>query len=858
MEMKLKLIIFGIFLTFLGNAQLIENFSDGNFTSNPTWTGTTADFFVNSNFELQTNTTVAATSYLSVPHGLTNLDGKEWRMRVKMTFSPSTSNFGRIYLAANNSDPTTNPDGFYIQLGEAGSTDAVRLFKQVGGTSSLICSGLVGAIANTFNFGIKVTRDNAGLWSLSTDANGGTNYVFQANGTDSAPLLGSHFIWQCTYTVSNATKFFLDDVYVGNIIFDNTAPILLSATAIDQNHVDVLFNESLEPTVVQVVNNYDIQPFNSVSQALLDVSNPRLIHLTTTLPLQNGNTYTLFVLYMEDVSGNDTANQSTLFTYIIPEPALPGDVIINEIFADPTPVIGLPELEFVEIYNRSNKYLDLTGWKLADASADGTISAGILAPNEYKVLCATSSAPSFQNSVGVSSFPSLNNAGDDVVLKDTNGLIIDKIVYTDGWYQNEIKKDGGYTLERINPLLICSSNQNWIGSNSSTGGTPGIQNSVFNNTPDVTPPTLKIALAQTPNVLTIEFSEPMDETALQLANFTVLPTLTETNRVLNGPQPTQMSLFFSQNLLPSTSYSFTLSGIEDCAGNATNLTGTFILPDNPVANDVVINEILFDPLTGGSDYVELYNASNKVFDVYQWKLANVAGDSVANKKAIASHFLIFPGEYVVVTKDTNNVKLNYPVHQGGRFVMSDLPTYNNDSGTVILLTDFVELDRVSYQDDWHFALLDTKDGKALERINAFDKSNNPNNWHTAAEAVRFGTPGLENSQFVPLQELGELFIPNKVFSPDNDGHEDVLQIRYKLSESEMLANIQIYDDYGRLVRKLKENEYLGTEGVFTWDGVNDTGTKASIGQYIVVFEAFQPNGAKKFGARKVCILAGKL
>ena len=856
--MQTKIWFFLIFLSFGVNAQVTETFSDGDFSANPSWIGTTADYIVNSSFELQTNLAVAATSYLSVYHGLTTLNDKEWRLRVKMSFSPSTQNFGRIYLCAASQDPTTNPDGFYIQLGETGATDAVKLFSQVGGASTLICSGAAGAIANSFDFGIQVIRNNSGLWSLSTDAAGGTNYVFQSNGTDATNLLGTYFIWQCTYTVSNANKFYLDDIYVGSVILDLAAPALISAVAVDATHVDVFFNEPLEIIAAQNVGNYDVQPFNSASNAVLDVSDPKSVHLTTATPLSNGNQYTLFAYNIEDLAGNDTTLQSTTFTFFIPETPLPGDVIINEVFADPSPVIGLPELEFVEIYNRSNKYFDLAGWKIGDISADGTIATSILAPNEYRVLCSVSSVPSFTNSAGVSSFPSLNNAGDDLVLKDPNGIVLDKISYTEDWYQDLIKQAGGYTLERINPTLVCSSSHNWIASNAALGGTPGTQNSVYDASMDTQAPSVSLALALAPNVLTLQFSEPMDAVILQAASLTVQPALTETNRILNGTQPTEMSVLFTPNIAPSTTYTYELSNVEDCAGNVTTIKGFFILADDPVKGDIVINEILFDPITGANDYVELYNTSDKVFDLFHLNFASISNDTVANVKQIPEHFILFPGEYAVVTKDTNSVKTIYPTHGVGRFMKSELPTYANDAGTVILKTDFLILDSVSYTDDWHFKLLDAKDGKALERINALDGSNDANNWHTAAEAIGFGTPGLENSQFVPYSESGDLSLPNKVFSPDNDGFEDVLQLRYSMAENGMLANISIYDDHGRLVRKLSENEFLATEGVIVWDGVKDDETKASIGQYIVLFEAFQATSGTKFAARRSCVLAGKL
>ena len=856
--MKTLLFILQLFLFSVGFSQITEDFSDGDITTNPTWSGTVADFIVNSNFELQSNLAISATSFLSAPHGLISLDNKEWRVHVKMAFSPSASNFGRIYLVANGADPTTNPDGFYLQLGEALTTDAVRLFKQVGGISTQICAGASGQIASSFTFGIKITRDNAGLWSLFTDATGGTNYVLEASGTDAQNLLGTHFLWQCVYTSSNANKFYLDDIYVGNIVVDMAAPILLSADITGPSALDILFNEPINQTIAEDPNNYDLQAFNSFTSAVLDGTNPKLVHLTTATPLVNGNSYTLFALNMQDLVGNDSLSQSLNFTYLVGESPLPGDVIINEVFADPTPSVGLPELEFVEIYNRSNKYFNLSNWKLGDASADGTIGGSFIAPGEYKVLCATSSVFSYPGALAVASFPSLNNAGDNVVLKDSNGVVLDKISYSDTWYQDENKQDGGYSLERINPILECSSETNWVASNSVLGGTPGEQNSVFSNTPDTEAPSIKSLLVEAPNKLIVLFNEPLDSLALVNSIVAVQPTLIETNRLIATSQPISMNLWFSPDFVVSSNYLLTLQGIADCAGNSTTLSAEFILPDIPVAEDVVINEILFDPLNGGSDYVELYNRSGKVLDLFDWQFANITGDSIANLKSIQTHFLLYPNEYVVVSKDTNNVKMNYMNHVSGRFVQSDLPSYSNDSGTVILLNNGISLDRVSYLADWHFSLLDNKDGKSLERINFQDLSNLADNWHTAAESFGFGTPGRQNSQFVPTVSAGEFSLPSKVLSPDNDGFEDVLQIRYKMNETDLLANLSVYDEYGRLIRKLKENEYLATEGLFTWDGVNKDGNKASIGQYILVFEVFRPNGGMVFVDKKTCILAGKI
>jgi hypothetical protein len=430
-------------------AQVIDNFSDGNFTNNPTWSGTTADFIVNSSQQLQLNNTVAATSYLTTPHNLSDLNSKEWRIWVKQSFSSSSSNFGRVYLTADNSDLSLVQNGYCLQFGEANAFDAIRLYKLEGGISTQLCAGIDGQIANSFNVTIKVKRDAVGNWSLFADLSGGQNFILQGTAFDPSSLTGTHFGILDVYTSSNANKFFYDDLYIGNEIIDNLPPILNSATAISSTQVDVLFNESLDQTSAQNVLNYSLIPTISISSATIDPLNTALVHLTTATGFTNGTMYSLSSTNVSDISNNVSGNQSTTFQYLVADSVLLGDVIINEFFPDPTPVIGLPEVEFIEIYNKSNKIFNLNGWKIGDASSDGTISGSWLLPGEYKVLTATANIPLYTSTtaVGVTSFPSLNNAGDDVVLKDNFGQIIDKISYTDDWYRDEIKQDGGYSLE---------------------------------------------------------------------------------------------------------------------------------------------------------------------------------------------------------------------------------------------------------------------------------------------------------------------------------------------------------------------------------------------------------------------------
>jgi Lamin Tail Domain len=853
--MKQFLAILLFFPFFCVQAQLNDDFTDGDFTTNPSWSGTSADFVVNATKELQSNLAISATSYLSTPHGLTNFVGKEWHYNVKQTFAGSASNYGKIYLSATSADLSTNPDGIFLLLGEALSTDAIRLFKRVGGVNTQLLATVDGTIATTMNATIKITRDVTSTWSLFVDLAGGTNYTLVGSIVDPIAFTGTHTGYLCVYTSGNANNFYLDNVYAGNIIVDMQSPTLVSITNISANQVDLKFSEGVLTSTI-IPPNFDGNPFfGNPSAAALDVTDNSLVHLTFANNFANGTTYQITAFNIQDLAGNVTTSQFLSFTYLVNEVSLPGDIIITEFFPDPSPKIGLPEIEFVEIYNKSSKYFNVNTWRLGDGATEGTIQNGWIYPGQYKVLCTTSAVDSFPNGVAVTSFPSLNNAGDNVVIRNNLGTILDQLTYTDDWYQDLIKKNGGYTLELINANDPCSGADNWKASNSSNGGTPGNQNSINDNTPDTQAPQISQVFTLPPDVVQIQFNEGMDPLSLSNATITFQPALSILTTSVGFNNSLNVTL--TAPFVVGTFYTITIAGATDCWGNTTILTGQFAQADNAIAGDLVINEILFDPVTGGQDFVEIYNNSSKLIDVFGLEFANFDNDTIDNKKQCTTHKFILPGEYIAFSKDTLHLINQYPFTVKGQLIQMDLPSYNVDSSTVYLINVNQILDKVSYDKSWHFKLLDNFDGKTLERVDANATSQDKTNWFTAAEATNFGTPGKENSQKRGLN-AGDFTFESTVVSPDNDGYEDLLFINYQMAKPGMVAKMNIYNDQGVKIKELLNNELLATEGRYTWDGLSDKNTKASIGAYVLVFEAFEANGGEVFSKRKAFVVAGKL
>lgn len=837
-----------------------DSFDDGDFTNNPTWVGSTNHFVVNTSNELQLYMEDAGDSYLSTPHNLSTLADKEWRFRVNYSFSPSNNNYGFTYLTATDADLSTQPDGIFFRIGENGSDDPIQLIERNNGIETTILTSSPGIVANSFNVRIKIIYRANGDWELYVDLAGGEAYQLDQTANHPTSILGNHIGVWLNYTVSNAKKFKYDDFYVGDIEVDLTPPSIDTLYAISNTEVDVLFTEGIDPVTGTELSNYTVAGLTG-NPALItqDPENQALFHLMFSTTFEIGQPYLLAIENVADYEGNAMGLESKTFVYVEAQTPEYGDIIINEFFPDPTPIVGLSESQYIELYNRSDKYFNLQDWLVSDNNSSGHIDTETwLFPGEYLVLVPSSGMTDYPNATKVTSWAVLNISGDEIHLHTPDGLLVDELSYTTTWYKDEAKEDGGWSLERINPELPCSAVDNWRASIDPLGGTPGAQNSVFDTTPDEIAPTIVDIEINEGNTITLIFSEPVDSLSLLSAGF-FSDFLTVDERIIEGPYPTQMSLVFVETLIPGHPYEFSLMYFTDCSGNQGEYSGAFIVPQTPESGDLIINEILFNPLTGGSDFVEIYNNSEKYIDIKDWQLANLDGDTIGNQKSVEQSYLINPHEYVVLTKDTNFQLMNYPFAIPGKFVqMASLPSYNNDFSTVYLLFQNEIMDEVAYDESWHFSLLNSYKGVSLERFSPDGPSNDSSNWHSASETVGFATPGRVNSQNIqPGNEGGTLNLSSKTFSPDNDGFEDALILTYTLTSPEMIGNMTVYDDKGRKIKTLMEQHLLGNEGMVKWEGTKDNGTKAAIGPYIISFEIFNLESTKVETILKTVTLAGK-
>jgi hypothetical protein len=849
---------FALLLCTCAPAQFTDDFTDGDLSSSPAWSGNDA-FFLVDNGQLRSNTGTLSSStvyYLSTASGVAA--DAQWEFFVNLKFATSGANYVDVYLMSDGQDLSTPGNGYFVRIGE--TSDHVALYKMTAGVPGLLVASPDGIVnSSTDNpFRIKVTRDAADLWTLYYDDGAMGTYLIAGTITEASFTSSAWFgvcITQST-AASAVNNHFFDDFYAGPIILDTSPPTVVSVTATGADEVDVLWSEPLSPTAI---GNYDILPSIGVSSAIQDALIPALVHLTPTASISANVPYTVFISMAEDLAGNVAPDNNAGFTWTVLVPAQPGDVVMNELMPDPDPPVGLPNAEFVELLNTTtDQTFDLAGWTITDGSSSGTLPAVVLPPGGFVILASTANAPLFSgfgSAIGVPAFPSLNNDGDPLELQDANGTVIDGVAYSSAWYNDPTKAEGGWTLERKDPLTPCSGPGNWAASTNGAGGTPGAPNSVFAILNDTMPPSLQQVFVVDSVTVDLLFTEAMDQASLLAGTYAIDPAVTIANAAVIALD--RVRLHLAEELAAGALHTVTVTGVTDCPGNAIGAANSaiFALPEPLVPGDVVINEVLYDPFASGSDFVELYNRSQKVLSLAGLQLANGSG---SNALITADAWLLLPGEYVAIASDTANVLMNYPLGQAERLLQAALPSFNNGEGSVILLDAGSDtLDRFDYSDDLQFPLLQSVDGVSLERVDPGRPTDDNSNWHSAAADVDFATPGYRNSQFAPAPApRGSLDVP-AIFSPDNDGYQDLLTITYAFDEPGFVASMIVFDLAGREVKTLMNNVLLGSSGAISWDGMMNTNELARMGPYVIYMEAYDLNGnVEKF--RKTVVLAHRL
>lgn len=483
--------------------------------------------------------------------------------------------------------------------------------------------------------------------------------------------------------------------------------------------------------------------------------------------------------------------------------------IITEFFPDPSPSKGLPNYEFLEIYNPTEFPIRLKGYTLLYAGSKATFPDSTLLPKEYAVVCRYNRANDFipyGKVIALSNF-SLPNASSSLHLIDSFGQEIFSLFYDESW-----NIQGGISMEMKDTEFACLGRENWTPSIHPLGGTPGKPNSVLEPIRNIEPPRL-ISFDLLTDSLIVQFNRAMNARMLNYEHY-----LAENKEIksISFFENNKSKILLTFNTPPHHLYIFSPT---DCLGGVgEDLTLDFVETQTPEMGQILISELLFDPPKDSFDYIEIQ--TSVPINLKNWKLRRIFGQR-SEEISLATQYLVSQ-PYQVFTTDTLSLKLQFPMATN-MIQVPKLPTLPQDSATLLLLDPKGKVyDRIHYHTKMHAALLDSPKGKALERMN--------NTWKTASMDSGYGTPGYENSQNVT--ESGNSFRTEpEVFS-------DEVSLHYILQNSELYARIMIIDRDGQVIFKYPTPYYLGTNGKITWNGCDSRGQSLPNGLYIFRIQVY--------------------
>jgi len=581
------------------------------------------------------------------------------------------------------------------------------------------------------------------------------------------------------------------------------------------------------------------------------------IELTFANDFQKGKIYNLQTSGLTDIGGNQL--ELTKKSVGIVEKKEIGDLIFNEVmFENPE-----NSLEYIEIYNKSDKLLDVSGMVFTTRKTDGTMNTGNsipkntspLPPKGYLALCSNAetvrsfhACPPESNIINAS-WTTLNNESSTLVLTSAaKDSVFDELKYDVKWHNSWVVSPKGISLERTSPDLITQDAYSWHSASPNNNyGTPGYQNSVYVDTEQ---PIWNSLIIEQPNKLKLAFSERMNFSAstFTLDNEMGNPISTEIST-----DKTSITLVYASNFKKGLIYNLQTSGLSDQAGNHPELKSKSIgIVEKKEIGDLIFNEVMFENPENSLEYIEIYNKSDKLLDVSGMVFTTRKTDGTMNTgNVIPAQTHILPHGYLVLCSDAELIRSYYTCPPESNIISTIWNSLNNESAVLVLTNSAKDsiFDELQYNVKWHNALVKNPKGVALERINPDLVTQDAASWHSAASTTNFGTPGYQNSQFRDILDVVNVdkfvWTETESFSPDNDGVNDVCIIKYKTDATGFVANVMILNAVGVRIVQLGTNILLPTEGFLIWDGKTASGKNANVGIYVLYFEMFNPNTGER-------------
>lgn len=837
MKTFLSVCLFLLLDVALSSAQFSETFADSNLHTNPAWLGDTAHFRINQQLQLQLQAPAGSgRSVLATPSRAIHQASWEWWMQ--LDFNPSSANYADVYLCSNRPELDSALQGYFVRIGN--TTDEVSLYRQTGTTRTEIIDGLDGLLdKNTNRLRIRVERDANGWWQLKTDTSGtGMQFRLEGSVLDAQHHNSHWFGLRLLYSATRANHFMFDDFVVnGNSVPDTIAPRLTASTLQAPQAIILSFSKIIGPQERERLSAYELigqgRPFRA--QALADSA----VKLEWLLPFAQPAWLELDIRLL-DSAGNalDTTIRLLHHRYRA------GQIKINELLADPSPVAGLPETEFVELVNVDSFDVSLTGWVWADPQTQATLPPLVLTPDEHVLLVPRQSAASWSGYgrlIELHPWPSLNNERDELWLRGPDGTASDSLFYEHSWLGNSARMQGGYTLERVSLQNSCMNANNWGGSNDASGGTPGRPNSISGTPVLPAAPQLLLARLEPGDTLNLQFSQAVGGGQLRVAN--------EVLSIPEGRLRNSWRLPLTPALAGLDSLHLVVEDMRDCADQlALTMAWPFLRPHPQREVRAFFSELYYRPADGGTPYVEVFNAGATSLPLNLLWLAQLdAQGNVSQSQPMGqAGDWWMPGTYLVFCRDTAALQRdfgNIPAYNR-RQLSSSLGILTSGGRLALQWANGENLDVTSYHDSLHHPLLSETRGRALEKIAGKWDSR----WGSSPGAFR-GSPGRANNRQSVSNNGKQLLNLSKQIIRPLDLEPLLLTV---LTEKPAMIELSLWTAEGRELGQLQAQTQVEGAYVLSFDGMW-LKQKLATGSYVVKLKYYYLDGETGFELHQVVV-----
>ena len=801
------------------------------------WNGDTAKYIVKSSALSLDAPSLSSQTFVYRSSGVQC--AAEWRIDLRLDFNPSSANYAKVFVWSDAAQPDSCENGLWLRIG--GSTeDRISLFERRAGIDQLKIESPPGFLDRDLNaLSIYIKSDSSGLASVGVDSSGLGAMDLGSAALSNPAAKAEYFIWTNVFTSTRSKSFHLDSVSAkGFECMDNSPPRAIGIELIDSFKLELRFNEEIELGSLEDPAHYALSsPGREVSLALA-AQDARSVLLFLSTPLAEGTADQLTCSDLQDLSGNISPPQSLSFSWGHP---VAGALVINEIHFDPEPVRLLPLSEYLEIFNPTAQAQSTRSWTLEIDGESVELPDCFLLAGAHAVFVANTNSSLWPIEVSELelSEPFLPNGGARIELRNPDGDLIDAVEYRPGWHLESDAKEGGISLERIDPRAICEQEGNWQSAPSLAGGSPGAQNA--EGTSDLSETRMRPLrwlwndLAE----LEVQFAKGLGIGPISEPNFRIEPH--------PGPfearwdeMHSNLWISFALPLAPDLLYTLLSDSVwVDCTGQAFIFESIqFGMPQAIEPGDVLISELHFEPGEGESEFIELWNLSQKMLDPSALRLVELEPGSL-NSLEVGPPFdseLWPPSTALVFGDGLPRGRPKSECRDETRYRAGDLPSLDNESGALGLIDSRLNwVDRVSYQSEFHFFRLEETRGVSLERISTTPEAHRSDHWVSSRSKCNFSSPGLWNPQL--SERKNGVWVSSPNLSPNSDGYLDELLIRVELDSKLYQLEWQVYGPDGREVARIDQKRLSSGSDLMVWDGRTTAGTLAPPGLYLLRVEA---------------------